>query len=121
MESRRLDEKLCEAEQHERCVRLSMWWVFQLMLMALAGLGYTTLLLQDARSETFDFLIKLFCRIGLGSVLGLAGFFVFWMIYRKALNRRLGECRDFVLCVLNVCWERSSAVIVPLPEKQLLE
>ena len=43
-ESRKLDDILCQAQINERCVRRTIWWTLQLILLALAGLGYTTVL-----------------------------------------------------------------------------
>jgi hypothetical protein len=120
-ESKRLDEKLCEAQSHERCVLRGMWWVSQLILLTLAGLGYTAVLLQDISDEGYDFLIRLFSRIGFGSAISLAGFFCLWLGYRKQLSRQRKECRHFITRILHSCAERSPSTLLPLPLGRMLE
>jgi len=119
-ESRSMDEKLWESHQHERCVRRAMWWVFQLILIALAGLGYTTVLLQDLPADGFDFLVRLFSRLGFGSTISLVGFFCLWLGYRRQLSCQRKACRRFITRILHSCWERSNTVSFPvLPEGTL--
>ena len=57
--------------------------------------------------------MRLFSRLGFGSSLALAGFGAYWVISRTKLNLRRNECRNFVLRVLQSCWERSNTIAFP--------
>jgi hypothetical protein len=119
-ESRSMDERLREAESCERCVRRGMWWVFVSILIASSGLGYTAVLLQHIREPVFDLLIRMFSRLGLGSLICFTGFFFIWVGYRTQLTRRRDECRNFITGLLHSCAERPRVAILPAPLKGIL-
>lgn len=120
-ESRKLDEKLCAAARHERCVRRSIWLALQVILIAVAGICYTGVLLRDIPEETFDLLISIFARVAFGAGIGLIGFFGFWLIYWRQLGQMRNECRNFVTSILQSCLEQPGLVLSPLRQAEVIE
>jgi len=99
-ERRQLQERIRKAERDECCLRRVIFLVVLLGLFSLAGLGYSAVLLPDFFRNSTHFLIKLFCALGLGSLICLVTFGVYWFWFRGVLDGLHEECRRYVLAVM---------------------
>ncbi len=92
-----LDERICQVQRDERCLRRAAWLMAVVAMLAIAGLGYGAVLLDDfplhMSAFTSDYVIKGFCAMGIGSLLCLVVFSCVALIYRRELNHRREECR----------------------------
>ncbi len=101
---RRLDERIAQLQRDDRTLRRGSRAMAFAFLLAMVGLGYGALFLDDfpAHLSLFasQFIIKLICTVGIGSIICLLGFTAIWFVYRKELNRRREECRRRVTQLL---------------------
>ena len=95
-ERHELERKINKAERHERCSRRAMWLMVVLTAFALAGLGYSVILLDDFFQNKFQLVIRLFCALGLASVVSLIVFMGFWIVSRAVLDEQREGCRRLV-------------------------
>ncbi len=91
-----LKERIKLAEQDEKCIRSAVYLVSILGLLSFSGLGYTAVLVPEFAQFHSHLATKFFCALGLGSVIGVSIFLVFWLRYRMATDRIYDECRLFV-------------------------
>ena len=101
---RKLDERICQVQRDERCLRRASWLMALVAGLAMAGLGYGAVLLDDfpGRISVFTSLsvIKIFCAVGIGSLVCLLAFTGAGLFHRKELSRRREECRGLVTKLL---------------------
>lgn len=97
---RDLLERMQKAEHDEKCVRSALILVGIVALVSLLGLAYAAVLLPEFFDSTTPMLVKLFCALGLGSVICAMAFAGVWIWYRAAANRLHDECRQFVMEIL---------------------
>jgi hypothetical protein len=90
------EAKLERAEQSERCVRRAMFLMAVLAGLALAGLGYSAILLEDFPQNQSQLVLRVFCAIGLAAVVSFLTFVAFWRIARGTLNDERDGCRRLV-------------------------
>jgi len=93
---RELEEELSLAERNERCSRRAMGLMVVLTALAVVGLGYAALLLEDFPPNTSQFLTRIFCALGLASLVSLLVFAGFWLVSRGELNEQRERCRRLV-------------------------
>lgn len=65
-------------------------------VFAVMGLGYSAVLLPEFFDNATPLLVKLFCALGLGSLLCMIIFGGCWLHYRKASNEVNADCREFL-------------------------
>ena len=101
---RELDERICQVQRDERCLRRASRLMALMTGLAAAGLGYGVVLLDDFpnRMSVFTslFVIKILCALGIGSLICLVSFTCAGFVHRKELNRRREECRGLVTNLL---------------------
>jgi hypothetical protein len=101
---RQLDERISQVQRDERCLRRASWLMALVAGVATAGLGYAALLLDDFPSRISVFtslvVIKIFCALGIGSLICLLAFTGVGFIYRRELSQRREECRRLVTRLL---------------------
>jgi uncharacterized membrane protein YccC len=99
-ERHKLEEKITQAQRDEYCVRRAVRLMVFLIALALAGLGYAAVFLEDFTEPKSQFVLRLFGVLALGSLIALFAYLGLWFIYRQKLNRRHEECRQFVAKLL---------------------
>jgi len=101
---RKLDERICQVQRDERCLRRASWLMALVAGLAMAGLGYGAVLLDDfpGRISVFTSLsvIKIFCAVGTGSLICLLAFTGAGLFHRRELSQRREECRGLVTKLL---------------------
>jgi hypothetical protein len=100
-ERKQLEESISQIQHDERSVRRAVWLMVLLMALAMAGLCYSVVFLDDYPQRTSQFvtrsIVKVFCALGLGSLISLMAFVGLGAVYRKRLDRRREECRKLAM------------------------
>lgn len=108
---RTLQARMAEAEHNEKCV----WYAFILVALiggfSICGVGYSAVLHPEFFDSSMPTLVKLFCAVGLGSVICMIVFLACWLWYRAISNRIYDECRQLVMDLLQ---ERLKTLPKPL-------
>lgn len=99
--NRSLCERLTAAERNERCLLLACRLVALIALVALAGIGYSAVLLPEFFDNATHVVLRFFSALGLGSSLCCVFFLGLWFWYRAHTNRIHDECRT----VITAMWE----------------
>lgn len=96
-ERHELEENITQLQRNERCVRRAVWVMSLLVALAMAGLCYAAIFLmdrpQDMSQFVTQFVSKVFCALGLGSLICLASFVGLGVAYRMKLDQRREDCR----------------------------
>jgi|SRR6266850_2294061 len=97
VERHQLEEAITRVQRDERCVWRAVWLMALLTGLAMAGVCYTAVFLADS-PETMTRLItplivKVFCALGVGSLICMLAFAGLGLVYRKDLDRQRDECR----------------------------
>ena len=95
-----LMEEIVRLQRDARCVRRAMWLMAILTALAVAGLGYPAILVENFSYNTPQFIVNLICALGLASLICLLVFVGLGMAYRKKLDQRREECRQLVTRLL---------------------
>jgi hypothetical protein len=95
-ECHQLEEKITQAQRNERCARRAVWLMIVLTALAVVGLGYAALLLEDFPPNTSQLTTRIFCALGLASLVSLLAFVAFWLVSRGELNEQREKCRRLV-------------------------
>lgn len=102
-EGHKLQERITRIQQDERLVRRAVWWMALSTSLAFAGICYSTFFLADLQNLSYitaHLLTKIFCVVGLGSLICLLAFCVMVKVYHHELNKRRADCRRLALEVL---------------------
>ena len=94
---RDLQARIQQAQHDEKCVRFAFTFVALVGGFALAGLGYCAVLHPEFLDSTTPTLVKIFCAIGLGSLICMLVFLGCWLYYRGNSNRLYEECRQTLI------------------------
>ncbi len=103
-----LSSRLASAESGERCLYSACRLVGVVVLLALAGVGYSSVLLPEFFDNTTHIVIRFFTALALGSAVCFAVFYGLWSWYRKQANRIHEECRRLVLSTVTPQQSRTS-------------
>lgn len=95
-ECQQLEEKITRAQRNEQCARRAVWLMVVLIALAVVGLGYAALLLEGFPPNTSQFTTRMFCALGLASLVSLLAFVAFWLVSRGELNEQREKCRRLV-------------------------
>ncbi len=99
-EGRKLEKSIGQVRRDERCVQRFASVVALFPLLAIAVVGYGTMLRHNFPYDGSHPVIRVLCEIGLASLICLAGLAGLLMGYRKKLKRLREECRQLVTRVL---------------------
>jgi len=96
-ERHKLEDSITHLETNERCVRRAIGVMALFIALSLAGLCYSAVCLADLPQSTSQFMMlsisKVFCALGLGSLICLFAFLGLAIAYRRELAQRRDECR----------------------------
>ena len=95
-ECKRLQKRLEQAAQNEGSIRRALLLMIIVAVVSLVGLGYSAVLMPEFFDNATPLLVKLFCALGLGSVLCMIIFGGCWLHYRKRSNEVNEDCRAFL-------------------------
>jgi len=95
-EGRRLRKRLEQSAQNECSIRRALVLMIVVAVFAVVGLGYSAVLMPEFFDNATPLLVKLFCALGLGSVLCMFIFGVCWLHYRRRSNEVNEDCRAFL-------------------------
>jgi hypothetical protein len=95
-ERHKLEEQVAGAERTERCFRRAVFLMAVVAGVAVAGIGYSAILLQDFPLNKAHLILRIFCALGLASLVSLLTFVAFWRVARGTLNEQRDRCRRLV-------------------------
>jgi hypothetical protein len=97
VEQHELEERITRLQRDEICVRRAVWLMALFAALAMAGLCYAAVFVPghplNLSEYTGRLIIKLFCALGVGSLICLLAFVGLGIVYRKELDQRREECR----------------------------
>jgi len=108
-----MEEKLTRAERNERCARRAVGLMVVLTALAVVGLGYAALLLEDFPPNTSQFVTRIFCAFGLASLVSLLAFAGFWLVSRGKLDDQREGCRRLVTRIMESRLGKPAGVLSP--------
>jgi len=94
-ERHQLEQEINQVQRDERCVRRAAWLMALLTALAAAGLCYAAVFLAECPQNMtqFTFIMKVFCTLGVGSLICVVAFGALRMVYSRKLDQRREECR----------------------------
>lgn len=92
--------RIQQAHHDEKCVRFAFSLVGLIGGFAVAGLGYCAVLHPEFLDNSTPTLVKIFCAVGLGSLICMIVFLVCWLWYRNISNKVYDECRRLLMDVI---------------------
>lgn len=96
-ERHKLEENITQLQRNERCLRRAVSVMALLVALAIAGIGYSAILLTDnpqSMSQTVTQVTgRVFCALGLGSLISLLAFVGLGAANRSQLDRQRDDCR----------------------------
>ena len=95
-----LVDEIARLQRDARCVWRAVWFVAMLTALAVAALGYGTVLVDHFPYNAPQFIVNFICALGLGSLISLVAFVGLGMVYRWRLDQRREECRQLVARLL---------------------
>jgi len=95
-ERRELEEQILQAQGKECSARRAVWLMGLLTALAVVGLGYSAILLEDFPQNKTQLLMRIFYALGLASLVSLLAFAGFWLVCLGELNEQRERCRRFI-------------------------
>jgi hypothetical protein len=99
-ERHQLEEKLTRIHRDLCCVKRAAWLMAILAALAMVGLVYPAILMQNFPYNMPQFIVNLVLALVVGSLISLLAFVGLWIVYRKKLDQRREECRQKVMRLL---------------------
>src|SRR3989475_7712037 len=99
-ERARLQERMIRAERDEQCAWRALWLVTLLAVFSCCGICYSAVLLPQFFYNSSNVAVRVFCGLGLASLICAVAFLGFWFWCRAVLNRIQEECRRFIMATL---------------------
>jgi hypothetical protein len=117
-ERHKLEERITQLQRDEICVRRAVWLMVFFAALAMAGLCYAAVFVPGHPLNLSEYtgllIIKLFCALGIGSLICLLAFLGLGVVYRKELDQRREECRQLATKLLESRLGKSH--MIPLRE-----
>jgi hypothetical protein len=99
-ERQRLEDRITQVQRDDRCVQRAVWLMALLMALAMAGLGYGSILIENFPQDTAQPFVRIVSALALASMICLVAFVGLRIVYRLKLDRRREECRQLVAKLL---------------------
>jgi formate hydrogenlyase subunit 3/multisubunit Na+/H+ antiporter MnhD subunit len=119
-EGHKLQESITQLQRNERCVRRAVWLMALLAALAMAGLCYAAVFMADNPLNTVQFtaqwITKVLCALGIGSLICLLAFTALGSVYRKDLDQRREECRRLARSLMESRLGKPRALEATAPE-----
>ena len=116
-ERHKLEERIVQAQGNERCVRRAVRLMAVLTMLGAAGLCYAAIFMEFPLTP-LQFITplfnKVFCVLGVGSLICMLAFWGLGVLYRKELEKRREECRGLATKLFEARLGKPGTV--PLPE-----
>jgi hypothetical protein len=112
-----LQERMIRAERDERCAWRALWLVTLLAVFSCIGICYSAVLLPHFFFNSSHFSVKVFCGLGLASLICAVAYLCFWFWCRAVLNRIQEECRRFIMATLEPA-TRTARARFPEPHEE---
>jgi len=100
--ARRLElaEEIARIQRDMRCVRRAAWLMAIITALAVTGLVYPAILVDNVFYNVPHFVVDLIFALGLASLFCCTVFMGLGMVYRVKLDQRREECRELVTKLL---------------------
>ena len=95
-----LEERIKRAERDEQCAWRALWLVSVLAVFSAFGICYSAVLIPEFFHNSWHKVVRLFCGLGLASLVCAVSFLACWLWCRAVLNRVQEDCRRFVMAML---------------------
>ena len=112
--NRSICERLAAAERNERCLLLACRLVGLIAAVALAGIGYSAVLLPQFFDNATHVVLRFFSALSLGSALCFVVFLGLWFWYRSHTNRIHDECRRVITMMLELRLKTTTTTFYPV-------
>jgi len=99
-EQAKLQERMIRAERDEQCAWRALMLVTLLAVFSCCGICYSAVLVPQFFNNSSHIAVKIFCGLGLASLICAVAFLCFWVWCRAVLNRIQQECRRFIMATL---------------------
>jgi hypothetical protein len=90
---RELEKEFTQVQRKLRCVQRATCLMAFLSGLAVIGLCYLEILLENFPYSAPKFIVNVICALGVGSLLSFLAFAGLGMVYRKKLNQRKETCQ----------------------------
>jgi hypothetical protein len=113
-----LEQDINQVQRDERCVRRAAWLMALLTALAGAGLCYAVVFLAESPQNMTQFitpvLTKVFCALGVGSLICMLAFGALRMVYSRKLDQRREECRRLATKLLESRLGKPRSTLLPV-------
>ena len=112
-----LAERIRQLQHNERCVGRGVWLMLHVGALALAGLAYLAIFIEDFPQNIPGFMTRfitqVFCVMGLSSMICVPVFLSLQVVYRKELAHRREDCRQLATKLLESRLARPCITAMP--------
>jgi hypothetical protein len=91
-----LEKDLTRIQRDVHCVQRAVWLMGILAAVAVCGLMYPTILLNNFPHSSQHLIVSLVCALFVGSLISMVTFMVLGMIYRRQLRKQREVCGQMV-------------------------
>src|SRR5216117_3608067 len=116
-ERAKLQERMIRAERDEQCAWRALWLVTLLAVFSCCGICYSAVLVPQLFYSSSNVAVRVFCGLGLASLICAVAFLAFWFWCRSVLNRIQEECRRFIMATLEP-GSRTTRSHFPAPDEE---
>ena len=99
-ERARLQARIIRAERDEQCAWRALWLVTLLAVLSCLGICYSAVLIPEFFNQYWHPMVRIFCGLGLASLICATAFLGFWIWCRGVMNRVQEDCRRFVMATM---------------------
>jgi hypothetical protein len=118
-ERAQLQEQIKRAERDELCAWRALWLVSVLAVFSCCGICYSAVLIPEFFQNSSNVVVKVFCGLGLASLICTVTFLGFWMWCRGVLNRVQQVCRRYVMATLQPNGRTNLVHVLPATNGQI--